>query len=365
MGLKLAFFEDEIDFPLERFKSFPVKGLKQPRFSYIYRLENRPLEGSSSSTAPISDGLPRKGESVRFYLQVKNVGDGVSKENVAVLKNLSGKEIFLKNGRAELGELKPGATKELTFDFEIRPTFDKNEVEMEVQVYDSQFGEFMTNKLKLNLLAKAPAGPFLAHSAQKGYLKVPADKSVSVYAGASADQSWEIAKLPPNSLVETAGKLGNFSLVLLDSASNSCKFGWVPSSSGLQSIKIEATAKKTLRNILCHMSEPPKITLTNKLPQEQVSTTQFVTLRGKLEDDTQVKDLYINVNKDKVFYQAYSLANKGQQSDNTFEAIVPLQKGVNNVVITARDKDDFFDQYRLVLLYKPEEAKVDRLTLKQ
>lgn len=364
MSFKLAFFEDETDYPLEKFKVFQVKGLKQPRFSYVYRLE----DSKPGDAMQVADGWPQKGESLRLYVDVKNVGEGATKDNIVFLKNLSGLGINIKNGRAELGELKPGASKQVSFDFEIQPNFEKKEFIVELQVYDNQFLQFLTKKLVFNLEIPAPAGKYAATG---GWLRVSDAHSVDVMSSATTE-GWRLAELKPGSAVKALGKWGNYYKVALDDKNGSCKSGWVAATSLAAMKQVPA---KLPGPVTCKLFAPPQISLApESMVTSKVVETKFLNLKGKLRDSDSIKDLYIIVNKDKVFYQAYvdtkrdgdkpqkvSAAQAVKEAD--FDAILPLQKGVNNILIIARDDDNFFDQVRMVVLYKPEEAKLERLSL--
>ena len=162
---------------------------------------------------------------------------------------------------------------------------------------------------------------------------------------------------------------GDYYGVELDPSSAACKTGWVKAS---QLAVASDSPVKSVRSIKCARREPPKVIVDATVPTNKIAPSKFLSLKGKLLDDKNVKDMYILVNKEKVFYQAFP-DNKGKtkvrgsgadKRKAEFEAILHLEKGTNNIIIVARDTEDFFDQHRMVILYKPEEKASEKISLR-
>ena len=97
-------------------------GQPLPSFEWSYTLADSGVEGTRGD----GDGVAEAGETVALTLTVKNVGDGATSEAFAKLKNRSGKELDLRTGVLELGEIAPGASVTDSFVFQIKGAEDLN-----------------------------------------------------------------------------------------------------------------------------------------------------------------------------------------------------------------------------------------------
>ena len=68
-----------------------------PLLTYSYYFDDR--KGGNG------DGLIQVGEQVDFIIDVKNLGKTASKDAFVTVRNSGGSEVFLKVGRASLGEI--------------------------------------------------------------------------------------------------------------------------------------------------------------------------------------------------------------------------------------------------------------------
>ncbi len=347
------FFEDEKEYPLEKHHNFAISGIDQPKFSYLYRINDNDIAESHRS-----DGLVQRGENIQFRVFVKNSGAGTSKENIVTLKNLSGSGISLNKGREPLGELGPGQTKEVIFDFDVRDYYKRDEIEVELTVFDSQFAQFVNKKLQIPV---HPPALQEAAVANPQWLRTQPDKSVDVYSGLSLD-SPRVGRIAANSAVRVAKEWGDFYLVNIDESTEFCRQGWVQKQTLVAPEKPKSVTA-TAKNYSCAWNEPPSLLLSQEFKPKSVAQSRLFTLKGKVQDDQDVKDLYITVNDEKAFYQAFD-ANK-LAKEGAFEAILPLKKGTNSIYIIARDGQDLIDQQRLIILYRPEEAQFKKISLAQ
>lgn len=93
-------FRDPVDAALATDRELVrTEGRPLPRFDYSLTLHDDGTNGSKGN----GNGVPEVGETVDLALEVKNVGDGPSREAFARLKNRSGKAVDLVHASAEFG----------------------------------------------------------------------------------------------------------------------------------------------------------------------------------------------------------------------------------------------------------------------
>lgn len=121
-----------------------VSELKKPRFSFKYQL-------GKPKTVGAPHPLPR-GKTVPLSVEIKNVGEGPSKEaNVYISNkdNVSG--LFIEKGRVKIDVIKPGKTKKAVFAFRVMPTMKSSTFTLELVIGDSELLEFVTTDLNITL----------------------------------------------------------------------------------------------------------------------------------------------------------------------------------------------------------------------
>lgn len=96
----------------------------------------------------------------------------------------------------------------------------------------------------------------------------------------------------------------------------------------------------------------PKISL-DKAPYPSRTDQKKITVSGKVEDASGLKDISVYVGDHKVFLKAFpSDASSGQAATSaTFEATLPLKERDNNLIsILARDKNDLVNRHSFYIL---------------
>ncbi len=110
----------------------PISELERPHFAHYFSLE------------PDAFDKLKKGGSTLLTVKVSNRGKGVAKKPLVAIRNLGGKEIFIEKGRAELGGLNPGETKEVQFRFHTEAQASETRasetrakaIELELSIFD-------------------------------------------------------------------------------------------------------------------------------------------------------------------------------------------------------------------------------------
>jgi carboxyl-terminal processing protease len=144
--VKFTFREANNKIPEPFVTTLVVQPKPRPFFAYSYRL--------SSGTGPV-----QKGGKITLDLMVKNLGLGRSKDTIVNLKNLEGEGVFISEGRAKLGDLEPGASKESSLALSIDKSYTKPNVGLEISITDTSVLENLSDKLRLSLGKEAHSPP--------------------------------------------------------------------------------------------------------------------------------------------------------------------------------------------------------------
>ncbi|MEZ4270540.1 MAG: MXAN_5808 family serine peptidase [Myxococcota bacterium] len=166
--LKLGNFKDRT---YETSTFVRVEPVPHPRFSYRYVIDDR--AGGNG------DGVLQVGEKVDFKVEVRNEGPGAAGEAMVTLKNLSGKALFLDNGRDKLGELAAGVSKVGGLQFALRKPTEAGTVKLKVSIWDAKLGAALSDTLTLPVEAARHGKTSSAFVSGKKNVKAP------IYAGAS------------------------------------------------------------------------------------------------------------------------------------------------------------------------------------
>ena len=298
-----------------------TEALPRPLFAYSYQV----LDNAKNSSKNNADGLIQTGEDIELLVFVKNVGDGPAEKNVVTLKNLSNKEIFIKNGRAEIGLLNPGEMKEVKLSFFVKETLSSDKFNMDMIITDSIFGTFLSNKLTFPVI---PSKNKLTQTSS--ILKIGRNHT-PLYSGVSFNSTVLSMMKEGTILMSDAKNSDWFRITLPDN-----RHGWV---SAKEAVELNGAENKpnTLEPFIQRI--PPTITLSKSL-----STILFgndrLPLTAVIEDDISVKHAYILINNDKVYYKSNKTAAPKELTKLEINTDVPLKEGPNVVTIVARDDQD-------------------------
>ena len=322
--------EDEVTIKFEELNQNKPKDIKfniitdalpRPLFAYSYQI----LDNAKNSSKNNGDGLLQTGEDIDLLVSVKNVGEGAAEKNVITLKNLSNKEVFIKNGRAEIGLLNPGEMKEVKLSFFVKETIPSDTFNMDLLISDSIFGTFLSNKLTFPIVA----GKNKLTQASST-LKISRNH-IPLYSGMSFNAT-VVSMMKEGAIIISDAKNSDwFRITLPDN-----RHGWV---SAKEAVELNGAENKPndLEPFLQRI--PPTITLSKSL-SNILFGNERLPLSVVIEDDICVKHAYILINNDKVYYKSNKTAAPKEQTRLEINTDVPLKEGPNVVTIVARDDQD-------------------------
>lgn len=322
--------EDEVTIKFEELNNRNPKDIKcnivteallRPLFAYSYQI----LDAAKDTSKNNGDGLIQTGEDIEMLVFVKNIGEGTGEKNVVTLKDLSDKEVFIKNGRAEIGQLHPGETKEVRLSFFVKETMASDTFSMDMLISDMIFGSFITSKITFPIIA-GKAKTIQA----SGFLKTARNRT-PLYGGMSLDSPVLSMMKEGVHLSYNAKNADWFRITLPDN-----RYGWVLAKE-VVAVNGVRTEPGTLEPFIQRI--PPTITLGKSLPNVLFGNDQL-PLSAIVEDDIYVKHAYILINNDKVFFKSNKIAAPKEQTRFEINTNLPLKEGPNVVTIIARDDHD-------------------------
>ncbi len=323
----LKFFDDQKD-KLDDLKGeVSVVELPRPSFAYTWQIVDRCDKCNG-------DGVAQLGETVEMFLEVKNVGTGKAQDVVASLRNKADENISLSKGRVKIGELAPGQSKSGSFEFEVKPEFKGEAAALQLGIADEPMDEYVTEKLEVPVEARSEA----RSSPTVAAVKVSAD---GLLRAAAADKAPAIAEIKKGSVLPVEAKVGDWYRVKGGT-------GWV----GYLLAKDCREAKPDPKAPALDptpMRWEPKIELTVDAQNGGIVTdAERFTLTGVAENKEPLRDVYVYVNDQKVFYKS---AGEEGGKQVKFSADFPLKVGNNTVLVVARENQELMSR-RLVIIHR-------------
>jgi carboxyl-terminal processing protease len=310
--VRVEFTEQHGHAPETREVPVAIRGLTRPTFSYAVQVLDQ-QRGNG-------DGRVSRGERVRLFVTVSNQGPGQTYNSQVNIKNDSGEGVLIHDGRFVLGQMQRGESRTHAFEFEVLPSFEEGEVELELAITDIDLREEVNERLRFPLV-DAGTGP----RRTTGTVQAAARAPVFEYAAAEHRVGW----LPAGATATVEAEEGGFLRVSLGDD----RAGWVrhedvaPAAAGV-------AAAPRFENQMDNT--PPEITLSGEPPLQ--ADGDHLTLRGVVTDADRVLDMYVFVGRRKVFY----LSNRGGRDQHrlAFDATLPLEPGSNFVLVVARENSD-------------------------
>lgn len=296
-----------------------VTSLPKPVFAYTYQVvDDRTSNG---------DGQVQKGEGLTIYFDIKNIGQGASHETQALIRNLTGDGLLLKNGRFDVSNMAPGDSRRVEFTADVLPTLTENELKVELSIVDRDLRVSASEKVSVPV---NEGGFFI--KPESGMLRAKARVPLRGQPLASAGV---VGALLPGAQVAKLGSFGEFIKVSLGAG----RFGFVEgaamaSATGAESSQFEPT--------LTH--SPPLLVVK---PASLSTRSDKVKILGVAKDGDQVLDTYMFAGSQKVFYQ--SNRKSTDRKSMTFEHEVSLHPGTNVIVVVSRENEDVATAHTLVV----------------
>lgn len=289
-------------------------GQPHPQFAFSYEIDD------SSG-----DGVLQDGEEVTFRTWVKNVGSADSAEAMVYLKSLAGEAVYLKQGRATIENIKVGESKEATFTFQVKKAPKDGVVELEVDIFDEVFRDFVHRKIKIPYSDKGPDK--VAKASGVATLK---SGPGNLFLAASADAD-TAAIARKGATLPVVAKLGDWLKVDVGPQA-----AWVKADQVDYDPSARAKLSGITRNVVY---QPPQVTIDLGTMQ---TSNKSVPLKAKIQDAGQIKDYYIfvfnreNATKANTRKMNYTRVD-AQEAD--IAADIPLFAGMNRISIVARDNN--------------------------
>jgi len=293
-----------------------IRALPEPRFAHGIQVADN-VSGNG-------DGRVQRGEQVTLYLTVKNVGAGRTYEVQANLSNRSGRGVLLNNGRFQTENLAPGDEWVVPFTFQVLPDFEGEAAELELAVIDTDLRVYATEKVAVPVYEDAqPLRPLKP----KRVVSVPAG---TVVREAPSESAPVVATLPkPARLLASATSPQGFERVELGEG----RPGWVASDSASRS---KGPVTKDPELAWATKDAPPELEIVGL--ESFVTREDTLRVQGRASDPDQVRDLYIFSSGRKVYYESNEQSRTPTELE--FNAEIPLQPGLNNVMVVAREDSD-------------------------
>ncbi|MFT7581907.1 MAG: carboxyl-terminal processing protease [Myxococcota bacterium] len=308
-----------------------VKQDTLPLFAHRWQVIDRTGAGSEAGgvVKGNGDGLIQRGESIRLAVWVTNVGGGSAANVLASIKNESGQDVFITEGRRELGPLKAGETKRAVFDMTVRDSLKARTVQLKLSVIDQLLQTWVHSQLSPRVF---PAG-FPKRTGQKGVVMI-GDAATAIHGGAHRE-SPELGEVLSGAVLRQIGVAGDWLEVSWTEGAETLT-GWVTSTRATHAESGGITEGAVTEQVGFY---PPTLTLA--LP-ELVTDKATVTLGGKVAyrgGGGARRHVYIFRGSDKVFFQSAETGDDAT-GELTFAAPIGLVKGSNVLTIVAREGED-------------------------
>ncbi len=312
--VKVKLFAAELPLPEPAETMVRVEGQPSPRFAILAQLVD---------TVGNGDGLLSPGEEATLFVTLSNLGPGRTYNTEMNIAGPSRVDVGL--GRAAVGPLLAGETRTATFTFKLDKAYTDKQVKIELDLADWIPAKVMTARGYLTRQLVFPV-------AAQGPAVAPAAGSVTLVSEAilfpTPDPSRDpIGKAPEGTAFAVEASSGGYMKVILGPG----RSAWVKS----EFTKPGGVPKPRFEPAL---HAPPQGVLTSEPPD--VSSADRIVLRGVVKDDRGIRDVYAvaGPKMKKVFYQ--SPGGMSAPTELPFEFEVPLEPGMNPIVVVARETEE-------------------------
>ncbi len=289
-----------------------TRGNEKASYSHHYEIVDDGRSGSDGN----GDNIFIENESVVLNVSIKNTGEGISEKTIVTLKNLTGDDIFLQDGRFEFENFKQGEIISAPFKFKvIKPI---NKIEFDLQILDEVYREIRVSKITL----ENPVNNLKFNKFSK--LATVLGDNTRIF-GSNFKESSVIAFIQKDSMIKAEGESGNRIKVI----TNDNIMGWISKDDlRLHTKKITVNINQSVNQVF---NQPPLIHLS-KIP---LSTDKSeITINGFVEDEDHLKNISVYKIDDKI-----KLIKPSNQKI-PFSFSINLDDGMNIFNIIAKDSKD-------------------------
>ncbi len=319
---------------LERRATVTVEttSLPQPRYSFSTQVVDRE-HGND-------DGRVQRGERFGLRVHIENIGEGPSHDPVATITNLSGDGVFINHGRAEFDRHEPGSHSVLDFDLEVRPSFEEDELALELMVLDMTLRTQFRRRIRLPIHPASTGGsnPF-----ERVVLIGP--EGALVRGGTFADSD-VIGSLPPSIHLRSMAATESHILIDLDGPLGEDAVGWIAKEEIEKHESIEEFGRRPdgARMIVRRsQNRAPMISFAEVDTPPLEHDSDYLPLRARIlfpkAPDDLSRHAYVYVGTRKIAFSE-AVAESGADVELILETAVPLEFGSNRITLFASLGDE-------------------------
>lgn len=266
------------------------------------------------------NGLPDVGETLSVGLRVTNIGEGILKGGLAVMKNLSGPALYLTKGRSDLPDLKPGDSATVNLELTVQKEPQDGFWKFDVGVADPNGRRHFaaTNELAF------PAAPERSNLVS-GY--VAASKDPLVLHTAPYEDSPVCARYTGDGVLPFDASFRDFYRIVVPNG----VVGWV----AREDVSV-ASAGPLPRALTAYTAVEPRFTITRSSVSSQIGKASQIELDGLVDfgDAPPVSEAGVSVYDQGIKVDMTYFGDlKPHAGPIPFHFTIPLREGANSLVL--------------------------------
>ena len=320
--------DDDQEFDGDHHFDLIIDDRERPHYAFTYEIVDDEM----------SDGLLRVGDEVNLRVHLENRGDVDGDETSIYLKNLTGSEVYLEEGREVVIGLGPGESESLDFRFDLNEMPDEPFVDLEIDVYDAGFRDFVQREFRLPVVADESD-----LEAWDGLATVD-DEKTSMHVAANADSD-PLARVEAGASLPVVARAGDgqWLKIQLDD-----RRGWISA----DDVSLEQGATGELSGIdrIMRFQKPRIDFRTDQL----LTGDSSIELEAFIQDEWDIEDYYVivqqrtgplDVETRKLDYQSVGATETDLFAD------VELFKGHNQISVVTRN-DAGIETQETIYMYR-------------
>ncbi len=326
--------------------------LPRARLAYSYQLIDEPVAPSGKAGAAAAqgregaaenngDGLLQRGETVTLRVALENVGAGAARDVLATIKNESGEDVFIRQGRARVGAVARGGRAVADFSVHVKPSLKARTVQLQLALIDQDLRSWSRAELSIPVF---PPGLPAAQPA-RGFVRAPA--AGEDLRGGAHERASVIAHAAPGATLEVVAKAGEWLHLRTLSAAEAGATppatpappfveGWAKADRMTPVETAPADPAQAGAVTPVAQGEPPALDLQPLEPLDLVvsGTKLRIQGQGRFQGPGR-RYVYIFHGEDKVLFRSAQSADASRDVIS-FDTAVALDPGSNDVTIVAR-----------------------------